>query len=87
MSYALWVSRFIEDFPESDLRISREERLREAAAVVKPGKLAAVGLSVAGASLLIVWLEPRSWWLGLLGIATGGGLVFWSLLLKRVGGA
>ena len=83
VSYYLWVLRFAEDFPESDLRVSREERLREAAEVVKPAKLALIGVGVAGASSFLIWVEPRSWWLGLLGVAVGVGLLIWSWQLKR----
>jgi hypothetical protein len=82
-SYFLWASRFVEQFPESDLEVSREERLREAAKLAEPWKLALVGVVTCGLSALLVWLEPKTWWLGLLGAALGVGLVWWSSLLKR----
>jgi hypothetical protein len=82
-SYSLWVSRFVERFPESDLRVSREERLREASKLVEPWKLALIGVVVCSLSALSIWLQPRTWWLGLLGLAIGVGAVVWSSLLKR----
>jgi hypothetical protein len=81
-SYWLWVSRFVEGFPESDLKISREERLREAAELASPWKVALIGVIVCGLSALLIWLQPHAWWLGLLGIALGVGALFWSSLLK-----
>ena len=81
--YAVWVWRFVERFPESDLTFSREERLREAAAQVEPRTVALIGLSVSAMSMLLVWLQPRVWWLGLLGVALGVGTVAWSAALRR----
>jgi len=83
VSYSSWVSRFVERFPESDLRFSREERLREAARLVEPWKVALIGVVVCGLSAFLVWLQPRVWWLGLLGVALGAGSLAWSSLLKR----
>ena len=83
VSYSLWVSRFVERFPESDLRFSREERLREAAKLVEPWKVALIGVIVCGLSALLIWLQPRAWWLGFLGVALGVGALLWSSLLKR----
>jgi hypothetical protein len=83
VSYALWVSRFVERFPESDLRVSREQRLREAAGLVEPWKVAWIGVVLCGLSALLIWLEPRMWWLGGLGVALGIGLLLWSSLLRR----
>jgi len=82
-SYSLWASRFVESFPESDLKISREERLREAAKLTEPWKIALIGVLVCGLSALLIWLQPRAWWLGLLGLALGVGALVWSSLLKR----
>ena len=82
-SYSLWVSRFVERFPESDLKFSREERLREAATLVEPWKLALIGVIVCGLSTFLIWLQPRAWWLGVLGVALGVGTLGWSSLLKR----
>jgi len=82
-SYWLWVSRFVERFPESDLRVSREERLREAAQLTSPRKIAMIGVITCGLSAFLIWLQPHAWWLGLLGIALGIGALYWSLLLKR----
>ena len=82
-AYALWVSRFVEKFPDSDLRVSREERLRAASDAIEPWKLALFGVATCGMSALLVWIQPRSWWLGLLGMALGIGALFWSSLLKR----
>ena len=83
VSYSLWVSRFVESFPESDLKFSREERLREAAKLVEPWKVALTGVVVCGLSALLIWLQPRAWWLGLLGVALGVGTLVWSSLLRR----
>jgi hypothetical protein len=81
--YSLWISRFVEQFPDSDLRVSREERLREASEVVEPWKVALIGVVLCGLSALLIWLQPRAWWLGLLGVALGLGALLWSSLLKR----
>jgi MFS family permease len=81
--YWLWASRFVERFPESDLKVSREERLREAAELASPRKVALIGVIICGLSALLIWLQPHAWWLGLLGIALGVGTLFWSSLLKR----
>jgi hypothetical protein len=81
--YWLWVSRFVERLPESDLKVSREERLREAGELTSPGKVAWIGVIGCGLSALLIWLQPNAWWLGLLGIALGVSAVYWSLLLKR----
>jgi len=82
-SYWLWVSRFVERLPESDLKVSREERLREAAEVASPRKVALIGVIVCGLGAFLIWLQPHAWWLGLLGIALGVGALFWSSLLKH----
>jgi hypothetical protein len=82
-AYWAWTSRFVEGLRESDLSVSREERLREAAEAVAPWKIAVIGLLLAGMSGLVAWLEPRAWWLGLLGVAMGLGLVLWSVALRR----
>lgn len=81
--YFLWASRFVEGFPESDLRVSQEERLREAAALIEPWKVALIGVLVCGMSALLIWLDPRTWWLGALGVALGIGALWWSSLLRR----
>jgi hypothetical protein len=83
VSYSLWVSRFVGRFPESNLRFSREERLREAAKLVEPWKVALIGVVVCCLSAFLIWLEPRAWWLGFLGVALGAGALLWSSLLKR----
>jgi hypothetical protein len=83
VSYSLWVARFVERFPESSLQVSREERLREAAQVVEPWKVALIGVIVCGLSALLIYLQPRAWWIGLLGVALGAGALFWSSLLRR----
>ena len=79
----MWVSRFVEGLPESNLRFSREERLREAAKLVEPWKVALIGVVVCGHSALLIWLQPRAWWLGWLGVALGVGALVWSSLLKH----
>jgi hypothetical protein len=84
-SYSLWISRFVEKFPDSDLKISRDDRLREAAELVEPWKIALIGVFLCGLSALLIWLQPRAWWLGLLGVALGIGALLWSSLLKRIG--
>jgi hypothetical protein len=82
-SYWLWVSRFVESLPESNLKVSREERLREAAELAGPRRVALIGIIVCGLSAFLIWLQPHAWWLGLLGMALGVGALFWSSLLKR----
>lgn len=84
LSYWLWVFRFVEGLPASDLTVSREERLREAAELTSPRKVALIGTIVCGLSALLIWLQPTAWWLGLLGIALGVGALFWGFLLRRV---
>jgi len=83
VAYALWVSRFVERFPDSDLRVSREERLRDASDAIEPRKVALFGSATCGMSALVIWIQPRSWWLGLIGVVMGIGALFWSSLLKR----
>lgn len=83
LGYALWASRFVEGLAESDVRVSREERLREAAELAGPGKVALLGLVACGAGALLVAVQPRAWWLGLLTLALGVGALFWSHLLRR----
>jgi hypothetical protein len=83
VSYWLWISRFVEQFPDSDLKVSRDERLREAAELVEPWRIALIGVVICGLSALLIWLQPRAWWLGLLGVALGIGALLWSSLLKR----
>ena len=83
VSYWLWVSWFVERLPESDLKVSREERLREAAEAVGPWKVALFGVTVCSLSAILIWLQPDAWWLGLLGVALGAGALFWSSVLKR----
>jgi hypothetical protein len=85
VAYALWVSRFVEPFPDSDLKVSREERLRETSEAVEPRKIALIGIITCGLSALLIWIQPQTWWLGLLGLALGVGALFWSSLLKRAG--
>jgi len=83
-AYALWASRFVEPFPDSDLRVSREERLRGAADAIEPRKIALFGSATCGMSALLIWIQPQSGWLGLLGVAVGIGALCWSSQLKRV---
>lgn len=83
LAYWSWVSRFIERLPESGLVISREERLREAAELVEPWKVALFGLVFCGLSALVIWLQPRAWWMGLLGVVLGMAALLWSLVLRR----
>jgi hypothetical protein len=85
VAYALWISRFVEQFPDSDLKVSREERLREASDAIEPRKVALIGIIICGLSALLIWIQPRTWWLGLLGLALGIGALWWSSLLKRAG--
>lgn len=83
--YALWAWRFVEGLAESDLQISREERLREAARAVEPWKLALIGGVTCGLGLAVAYLQPHTAWLGLLAVALGIGMVFWSVALRRAG--
>ncbi len=81
--YWLWVSRFVETHAESDLVISRAERLREAAALSEPRKIAWIGAIMGGLGAFTIWLQPRAWWIGALAIGLGLGTLFWSRVLKR----
>jgi hypothetical protein len=81
--YAAWAVRFTESLRPSDHRVSREQRLREAAALAAPRKLVLIGLVVGAMGGLLIWLQPGSWWLGSLGVLLGAGLVIWSSLLRR----
>lgn len=66
--------------------VSREERLREAAELAGPRKVALIGIVTCGLSALLIWLQPNAWWLGLLGMAVGVVALFWSSVLKRAAG-
>lgn len=83
LAYYLWTLRFVERFPESDLRISREDRLREAAIQTKPWKIALIGVVTMALSGLLIWLQPNTLWLGILGMVVGAGVLYWSVVLKR----
>jgi hypothetical protein len=83
VGYTLWISRFVERLAESDFRVSREERLREAAELVAPWKIALVGAVFCGLSVLLIWLQPHTWWFGLLCMALGIGILLWSAILRR----
>jgi len=81
--YALWVARFVEPYPESDLQVSRDERLREAAEQVSPWKIALIGAVTGGLGVLVTCLEPRLWWLGGVALAAGAVLLYWSGVVRR----
>lgn len=83
LAYWLWVSRFVEGFPASDLRVSREERLQQAAELAPWWNVVLVGGLLAALSALLMVLEPRLRWLGALGIALGLGLAMWGRVLHR----
>jgi len=85
--YWLWATRFVEGLPESDLRVSRADRLRGAAEVSDPRAVAAIGVSIAAMGGLLTWLEPRAWWLGMAGVAIGVALLCWSAALGRAASA
>jgi hypothetical protein len=55
----------------------------EAAELAEPWKIALIGVVLCGLSAFLTWLQPRAWWLGLLGVALGIGALLWSSLLKR----
>lgn len=82
--YAFWVSRFVEGLLPSDLQVTREERMRDAAEVGSPRAVVWCGVALAAGSLGLVALEPRVWWLGALGAALGAGLAVWGRALDRV---
>ncbi len=86
-AYTLWASRFVERFPESDLQVSRDERLREAAALAEPRKVTVVGVVLGGLGALLIRLQPHAWWLGVLAIALGAGMLLWSSVLRRAAAA
>jgi len=81
--YAARVSRLVEGLAESDLVVTREERLREAAAQVAPWQVMLAGAAVVGMGALVLWIEPRLWWLGGAAIAVGVGLSVWGLWIRR----
>lgn len=81
--YLLWISRFVERLPESDLRVSLEDRLREAAEYAEPWKIALIGAVLCGLSALVIWIRPSTWWFGAIGAAAGIGVLYWSSLLMR----
>jgi len=83
--YALWAWRFVEGLAESDLQVSREERLREAAHAVAPWKLTLIGVVTGGLGVTLIFVQPHTSWAGLLAVALGIGLVFWSAVLRRAG--
>jgi hypothetical protein len=82
--YALRVSHLVEEFSPSELRLSREERMREAATLSQPRHVVFAGLGLASMSGLVVILESRAWGLGALGMAMGLGLAGWGLRLVRM---
>ncbi len=81
--YWLWVTRVVERCPASDLAVSREERLREAARLAPPWKILAVGVVLCALSAVVVWLRPATFWLTGLGAVFGLGIVAWSRVLAR----
>lgn len=83
LGYGLWAWRFVEHCPASPLVVSRDERLREAAAFAKPGQVVAIGLVLCGLCGLLFWLQPQAWWLAVAGLVLGIGLVGWGLHLRR----
>lgn len=84
IGYYLWTSRLVESLPETSFQVSRDERLREAAKLVRPWKITAIGLITIVMSGLVIWLDAGVLWLGLAGLFVGIGLIWWSLQLKRV---
>jgi len=82
--YVLRVTRLVERMVESDLVVTRDDRLREAAALADPRKIELIGVVTAAMSGLVIWIEPRGWWLGLLGVGVGVGLFVWGLHVARV---
>jgi len=85
LGYALWASRFTERMAESSLQVSREDRLREAAELAEPWKLASIGIALCAISAFLIGVQPHVWWAGLLGVALGLGLLAWSAVLRRAG--
>jgi hypothetical protein len=83
LGYALRVWHLVEGAQESDLRIPREEQLREAADLVNPRELTLAGVVLAVLSGVVVFLAPHAWWMGALGVAGGVFIVHWSHVLRR----
>ena len=81
--YGAWAARFVERLAESDLQISREERMRLAAEAAEPPKVVLAGIVFAGMSGLVIVLEPAAWWIGLAGVAVGLGLAAFGVTLAR----
>lgn len=81
--YALWAWHFVEHLQPSDLQVSRTERIREAAQLAEPWKLALLGVTLVAMGGLVAWLDLRVWWLGAAAAAMGLGFVWWSSVLQR----
>jgi hypothetical protein len=84
LGYALWAWRFVERFPPSDLQVSREERLREAAELSNPWGLVALGLGLAVVSGALKMFHPKAGWVAPLGVATGLFLAAFGAVLLRI---
>lgn len=81
--YWQWAARFVEPLPESGLQLSREDRLREAAELVRPRRLTLIGVAIVALGVCSLWIDPRMGWLAGLAIALGAGLLAWSRVLAR----
>lgn len=83
-AYAAWAMRFVERCSPSDLQLSRETRLREAAERAEPRKLGLAGSVLAILGALLWWLKPSSTWVSLPAIALGIALVAGGVHLSRI---
>jgi hypothetical protein len=83
LGYALRVWQLVEGAQESDLQVSREEQLREAADLVNPRELTLAGAVLAVMSGAVVFIAPQAWWMAALGVAIGLSTVYWSHVLRR----
>jgi hypothetical protein len=59
-AYAAWSTRFVERCAPSDLQLSRENRLGEAAELAEPRKLGLAGSVLAVLGALLWWGKPRA---------------------------
>jgi len=83
LGYWLRVSRLIEGAQASDLQISREAQLREAAELVNPREIALAGAALAVLSAVTIFIAPYGWWIGALGVGLGLLVMAWAWVILR----
>ncbi len=83
LAYYTWMVRCIESLPESGLQVSKEEQLRQAAKLGVPRKIGVIGVTLTGLSGLLCWIRPEAWWMGVIGVACGLGLIAWAMRIAH----